>query len=105
MALLNLTGGAQIAWLLEPGPAGRLGAARTRGAVVGVTGEALAWVVVEDGRGRLHAGDHAIGVDGREGVLERAACPALTRPASTFAREGHRPASVVSRADDRPTPP
>ena len=104
MALLNLTGGAQIAWLLEPGPAGRLGAARTHGAIDGATGPALAWVIVEGGRGRLRAGDQTVEVDGRDGVFEQAGWSAVVGPASTFALDGDLRATIVWRASDHAAP-
>jgi 5-deoxy-glucuronate isomerase len=104
MALLNLTGDARVEWLLEPGSDGRLGAARTTGAVSGTTDGALAWVVVEGGWGRLRAGDHDVEVGGRNDVFERAGWSALVGPGSGFELVGdHLRATVVWRASRRVT--
>jgi 5-deoxy-glucuronate isomerase len=108
MALLNLTGDGRVEWLLEPGTApgsgtARLGAARTDGSIEGVTEQALAWVVVEDGRGRLRAGGETVEVDGRAGVFERAGWSALVGPATDFELEGDLRATVVWRASGRET--
>jgi 5-deoxy-glucuronate isomerase len=104
MALLNLTGDGRVEWLLEPGAAGRLGAARTTGAVSGTTEGALAWVIVEGGRGRLRAGDHDVEVDGRNDVFERAGWSAVVGPGSGFELVGDLRATVVWRASQRATP-
>lgn len=114
MALLNLTGDGRVEWLLEPGQPGqpgrsgqaRLGAARTTGAVSGTTDGALAWVVVEGGRGRLRAGDHDVEVGGRHDVFERAGWSAIVGPGSGFALVGGDDlrATVVWRASQRATP-
>jgi 5-deoxy-glucuronate isomerase len=109
MALLNLTGDGRVEWLLEPGGAGRsgavrLGAARTDGAVSGVTGAALAWVIVEDGRGALRAGSDEVDVEGRNDVFERAGWSAIVGPDTRFELTGDVRATVVWRASDRSTP-
>ncbi|MDQ1467882.1 MAG: 5-deoxy-glucuronate isomerase [Actinomycetota bacterium] len=104
MALLNLSGGARVEWLLEPGVDGRLGAARTAGAVSGRTGAALAWVVVEDGSGRMRAGSDTVEVGGRTDVFERAGWSALVGPETQFEVDGDMRATIVWRASDRATP-
>src|SRR4051812_38212230 len=100
MALLNLAGERRVEWLLEPGADGRLGAARTDGPVSGTTEGALAWLVVEEGRGRLRAGDDEIEVDGRANVFERAGWSAIVGPGTQFALDGDLRATVVWRATD-----
>src|ERR1700693_4622400 len=104
MALLNLTADARVEWLLEPGHAGRLGAARTTGPASGTTGAALAWVVVEGGCGRLRAGDHDVDVGGRHDVFERAGWSAVVGPATGFELVGDLRATVVWRASARAAP-
>ena len=55
--------------LLEP--AGhRLGVIRTAGDVVHHVGEAIAWVIVESGDGRLTVNGESADVGGRDGVFE-----------------------------------
>jgi 5-deoxy-glucuronate isomerase len=109
MALLNLTGDGRVEWLLEPGGDGsrvrnRLGAARTTGPVTGTTEQAVAWVVVEGGRGRLRAGDHDVEVGGRNDVFERAGWSAIVGRASGFELLGEDlRATVVWRASRRAT--
>ena len=101
---MNLNGQGRVEWLLEPGVDGRLGAARTDGTVEGTTEGALAWVVVEDGRGRLRVGDEEIEVDGRASVFERAGWSAIVGPQTGFTLAGDLRATVVWRATDRRTP-
>jgi 5-deoxy-glucuronate isomerase len=101
MALLNLTGAGRVDHLLEPGAAGRLGAARIDGPVTGTVAQAFAWVVVEDGRGRLRAGTETVEVDGRADVFTSAGWSAIVGPGSEFALEGDLRATVVWRASDR----
>jgi 5-deoxy-glucuronate isomerase len=109
MALLNLTGDGRVEWLLEPGGSGRsgrgrLGAARTTGAVSGTTEAALAWVLVEGGRGRLRAGSDEVEVGGRNDVFERAGWSAIVGPQSAFELVGDDVrATVVWRASQRAT--
>lgn len=102
--MLNLVGEGRVEGLLEPGADGRLGAARTDGPVSGTTGRALAWLVVEDGRGRLRAGDDEIEVDGRASVFEQAGWSALVGPETPFALDGDLRATFVWRSSDRTTP-
>jgi 5-deoxy-glucuronate isomerase len=108
MALLNLTGDGPVEWLLEPGPPGlvrnRLGAARTTGSISGTTEDALAWVIVEGGRGRLRAGTDEVEVGGRNDVFERAGWSAIVGPHSSFELVGALKATIVWRASQRPTP-
>lgn len=104
MALLNLVGEGRVEWLLEPGVDGRLGAARTDGSISGTTEAALAWVIVEDGSGRLRVGSHDIDVVGRATVFERSEWSAIVGPAAEFELEGDVRATVVWRASDGSTP-
>jgi 5-deoxy-glucuronate isomerase len=104
MALLNLTGDGRVEWLLEPGVDGRLGAARTDGAISGVTDAALAWVIVEDGPGRMRAGSEAVSIAGRADVFESAGWSAIVGPGTQFELEGDLRATVVWRASGRATP-
>jgi 5-deoxy-glucuronate isomerase len=104
MALLNLTGDGRVEWLLEPGVDGRLGAARTDGAISGVTDAALAWVVVEDGHGRMRAGSEAVSIAGRADVFESAGWSAIVGPGTRFELEGDLRATVVWRASGRAAP-
>jgi 5-deoxy-glucuronate isomerase len=104
MALLNLTGEGRVEWLLEPGVEGRLGAARTDGSVSGTTDAALAWLIVEDGRGQLRAGSDDIEVVGRADVFERAEWSVLVGPGTRFELAGDLRATVVWRATERSTP-
>lgn len=104
MALLNLTGEGRVAWLLEPGVDGRLGAARTDGCVSGTTDAALAWLIVEDGSGRLRAASDEIEVVGRADVFERAEWSVLVGPGTRFELDGDLRATVVWRATERSTP-
>jgi 5-deoxy-glucuronate isomerase len=104
MNLLDLSGAGRVDGLLEPGPAGRLGAVRTEGSLEGKTAGSLAWVVVEDGRGRLRAGDASVDVDGRADVFARAGWSAIVGPATTFALDGDLRATIVWRASERAQP-
>jgi 5-deoxy-glucuronate isomerase len=103
MALLNLTGDGRVEWLLEPGVAGRLGAARTAGGVSGATDSALAWVLVEGGQGRLRAGSDHVEVHGRADVFECAGWSAIVGPDTEFELSGDLRATVVWRATHRGT--
>jgi 5-deoxy-glucuronate isomerase len=104
MALLNLMGEGRVEWLLEPGVDGRLGAARIDGCVSGTTGAALAWLIVEDGRGRLRAASDDIDVVGRADVFERAEWSVIVGPETRFELDGDLRATVVWRATERATP-
>jgi 5-deoxy-glucuronate isomerase len=102
MALLDLTGDGRIERLLEP-DVGRLGAARTVGAVAGRTDAALAWVIVEGGEGVLRAGSEQIEVSGgRRDVFEGAGWSALIGPSTAFELDGDLRATLVWRASNRP---
>ena len=105
--LLTLTpeAGAQVMPLLQPGVAGRLGAARTRGTVSGKSGDATAWVVIKSGEGTLRAGDVSAPVSGRADVFSAPGWSVLVLPATDFAVEGDIDAMVVWRASDRPGEP
>lgn len=104
MPLLELAGEGSVGRLLEPGRDGRLGAARTNGPIVGTTATALAWVIVEDGRGRLRVGTDDVEVVGRRDVFERAEWSAIVGPSSRFELTGDLRATIVWRATDRSTP-
>ena len=104
IVLLNLTGVGRVEWLLEPGVEGRLGAARTDGHVSGATGDALAWLLVEDGNGRLRVGADEVEVVGRANVFERAEWSAIIGPSTRFELDGDLRATIVWRASDRSTP-
>jgi 5-deoxy-glucuronate isomerase len=104
MALLDLTGEGRVEGLLEPGVDGRLGAARSSGAVCGVTGAAVAWVIVEDGDGQLRAGPHAVSITGRASVFEQPGWSAIVGPGARFELDGDLRATVVWRASARDTP-
>ncbi len=111
MTQLELTGDGRVERLLESGTDGRLGAARTAGSVSGEAHGSLAWVVVEDGRGRLSIspaagsgrGDESVEVDGRADVFERAGWSAIVGPGGRFALDGDLRATVVWRASERAT--
>jgi 5-deoxy-glucuronate isomerase len=104
MPLLHLTGAGRVEGLLEPGAEGRLGAARTDGNVAGATDAALAWVIVEDGHGRLRVGADTVDVHGRADVFEAPGWSALVGPSTQFELEGDLRATIVWRASDRATP-
>jgi 5-deoxy-glucuronate isomerase len=88
--------------LLETGPGARLGVARTGGDVVGTTGAAVAWVLVEGGRGTLRVDADETPVDGRADVFQQAGWSAIVGPGSTFALVGDLRATIVWRAETRP---
>jgi 5-deoxy-glucuronate isomerase len=104
MKLLDLSGDGRVETLLEPGSAGRLGAVRSDGPIEGRTADSLAWVLVEDGRGTLRAGDAGVEIDGRADVFARAGWSAIVGPATTFALDGDLRATIVWRASERATP-
>src|SRR6476646_11315208 len=100
--MLTLGGLGTVDTLLEPGPGARLGVARTDGDVAGETRGAVAWVVVEGGRGALRVDDESVAVTGRDDVFEAAGWSAIVGPGSTFALDGGLRASVVGRGEARP---
>jgi len=93
---------AEVTVLVEPGPDGRLGVARSTGAVVVSTDRAAAWILVEGGEGELSVGDESILVSGRDDVFTGAGWSALVGPGCELALEGSLRASMVWRAEDRP---
>jgi 5-deoxy-glucuronate isomerase len=100
--VITLAGAGNVDTLLEPGPNARLGVARTRGAVRGELADAVAWVLVEGGRGALTLDDEKMDLDGRTDVLDAAGWSALVGTGSTFALDGDVRATVVWRAETRP---
>jgi 5-deoxy-glucuronate isomerase len=90
--------------LLEPGAEGRLGAARTVGDAAGRTGEAVAWVVVEEGVGRIAVADVSAEVNGRASVFVGPGWSACVGPHTDFSLTGELRATVVWRATDREIP-
>jgi 5-deoxy-glucuronate isomerase len=102
-ALLDLTpAGGEVKSLLAPGASERLGAARTRGAVRGGTGGAIAWVLVERGEGELRAGDATTVVAGRDDVFSAPGWSALVPPGCDLSIEGGDiEATVVWRTSER----
>jgi 5-deoxy-glucuronate isomerase len=87
--------------LLEAGPEGRLGAARTEGTLQGRTNDGVAWVLVEGGRGELAAGSQRAEVDGRTDVFDGPGWSALLGPGTDFALTGDVAATFVWRSSDR----
>jgi 5-deoxy-glucuronate isomerase len=102
-SVLSLEAAASTA-LLDAGPDGRLGAARTVGEAIGRTGEATAWVLVEDGDGRLTAGDVSTEVRGRASVFVGPGWSACIGPNTDFALTGDLRATIVWRATSREIP-
>jgi 5-deoxy-glucuronate isomerase len=90
--------------LLEPGHDGRLGVARTDGAVRGSVRGGVAWVLVEGGVGGLVVGDEGTHVDGREDVFESAGWSAIVGRDTEFALHGDLRATVVWREESRAIP-
>ncbi len=86
--------------MLEAGPDGRLGAARTVGEVSGRTADAVAWLLVEEGVGRLSAGDASTEVHGRANVFAGPGWSACIGPRTDFALTGTLRATLVWRASD-----
>ena len=82
--------------LLEP-DGHRLGVLRTRGNVVHQVGDAIAWVLVERGEGRLRVDDEQAAVGGRADVFERAGWSATAPAGSTIELEGTLECTVVFR--------
>jgi 5-deoxy-glucuronate isomerase len=93
--------GARCDALLSPGGSGRLGAARSVGPTHGRTADAVAWVVVERGTGRLVAGDVTADVNGRTDVFDGPGWSAIIGRATDFAIEGDVAATTVWCATDR----
>jgi 5-deoxy-D-glucuronate isomerase len=88
--------------LLAPGTNGRLGVSRTRGAIRARTcTAAVAWVLVEDGDGRLQVGDDAVEMHARRDVFEDPGWSALVGPGSELTLEGDVGATVVWRGSER----
>jgi 5-deoxy-D-glucuronate isomerase len=83
--------------LLEAGPEGRLGAARTVGDAAGRTGAATAWVLIEDGVGCLGAGDASVDVQGRADVFVGPGWSACIGPDTDFSLSGTLRATIVWR--------
>jgi 5-deoxy-glucuronate isomerase len=90
--------------LLAPGEGGRLGAVRVDGPVRGHTADAVAWMLVEGGQGRLRAGDAAVDVTGRADVFETPGWSAIVGPRTDYALEGDLRATIVWRAESRDLP-
>src|SRR6266571_1127393 len=88
--------GAMKEVLLEPADH-RLGVMRTRGDVVHQVGEAIAWVLVESGEGRLTVNGESADVGGRAGVFEGPGWSAVAPSGSTIATEGAVTATIVFR--------
>ena len=100
--MITLGGLGTVDRLLEPGPGARIGVARTKGDVAGETSGAVAWVLVEGGRGTLRVDDESVDVSGRDDVFEAAGWSALVGEGSAFALAGDVRATVVWRAEARP---
>ena len=82
--------------LLEP--AGhRLGVVRTEGAVVHEVGDAIAWLVVESGEGRLTVGGESADVGGRADVFDGPGWSAVAPRGSAIAVEGAVTTTIVFR--------
>src|SRR3954468_8973379 len=99
--MLTLGGHGTVDTLLEPGPDARLGVARTAGDVTGALSGAVAWVLVEGGRGELTLDDETVAVDGRADVFPAAGWSAIVGDHSTFALTADVRATVVWRAETR----
>jgi 5-deoxy-glucuronate isomerase len=83
----------------------RLGAARGKGPVAGRTTEAVAWLLVEGGEGRLRVATSSADVGGRDDVFEGAGWSMFIPPDTTFSVEGPLRYSLVWRRAERPLPP
>ncbi|HEY7135423.1 MAG TPA: 5-deoxy-glucuronate isomerase [Acidimicrobiia bacterium] len=94
----------RVARLLAPGGDGRLGAVRVDGPVRGRTAGAVAWILVEGGRGRLCAGDAVVDVAGRTDVFDRPGWSAIIGPRAGYALEGDVRATIVWREESRDLP-
>jgi 5-deoxy-glucuronate isomerase len=82
--------------LLEP-DGYRLGVIRTSGDVVHELGEAIAWVLVESGEGRLRVNGESAAVGGRAGVFDGPGWSAVAPSGSTIATEGTVTTTIVFR--------
>jgi 5-deoxy-glucuronate isomerase len=87
--------------LLDAGSLGRIGAARSHGAVEGRTAAAVAWIVVERGEGELRVGDERTAVTGRASVFDGPGWSALVGPEVDFGLDGDVDATIVWRASTR----
>ena len=76
----------------------RLAVGRGRGALRGSTGDAVAWLVVERGAGRLTIDDLTAGVAGRSDVFDEPGWSAVIPPDTDFAVDGDLDVTVVWRA-------
>jgi 5-deoxy-D-glucuronate isomerase len=103
LMLLTLTPGrdGRIDRLLEPGPDGRLGAARVDGPVRGDLRDGVAWVLIEGGEGGLTVGEQGTHVEGRDDVFECAGWSALVGRDTTFELHGDLRATIVWRQEPR----
>ncbi len=103
---LTLTAGTagRVDRLLEPGPDGRLGAARVDGPVRGDLRDGVAWVLIEGGVGGLTVGDEGTHVEGRDDVFEGAGWSALVGRDTTFELHGDLRATIVWRQESRAIP-
>ncbi len=88
--------------LLAAGVDGRIGVARSRGALRGRTRDACAWVLVERGSGSLTAGEETADVAGRDDVFAGPGWSAVIGPDTAFALAGDLEATVVWRWSRRP---
>jgi 5-deoxy-glucuronate isomerase len=99
--MLTLGGLGTVDTLLEPASDARLGVARTNGDVAGELAGAVAWVLIEGGRGSLMLDSDGVEIDGRDDVFGGPGWSAIVEPGSTFALVGDLRATVVWRAEER----
>jgi 5-deoxy-glucuronate isomerase len=93
--------GTHVERLLEPGPGARLGAFRTTGSARAASTDAVAWVLVEGGRGRLRVDDLEVDVVGRADVFDGSGWSALVAPGSEVVLDGSLRATWIWRASER----
>jgi 5-deoxy-glucuronate isomerase len=74
--------------IFEPGPRRRMGLARGQGPLPETTAPGSAWLLIEHGRGELHAGSHAATIGGRDDVFGGPGWSALIAPGETFSVAG-----------------
>jgi 5-deoxy-glucuronate isomerase len=86
--------------LLAPVP-DRLGLARGHGAAAGGTDEAVAWICIEGGAGRLRIGALSTEVAGRADVFDGPGWSGIIPPGTGFSVEGDLRYTVVWRHCDR----
>ena len=99
MALLDITG--DVTRLAEPTqPGERLSLALTAGPVEGRLQAAVAWLVVEGGRGDLAIDGIETGVRGLDDVFATTGCSAFLAPGSTFTVRGDLRTTLVWCAYD-----